>query len=97
MSNSTSSVEEILINTKNTKPLITSDSEVKNTNTRTLVEVRQIAQKLSDKLNNPSRFDYYCKVAWRLPDSKIWSHLETALAGRDPIRYFSFLTNMEMR
>jgi hypothetical protein len=94
VSNSTSSVGEIITNTK---PLITSDSEVKNTNTRTLVEVRQIAQKLCDRLNNQSRFEYYCKVAWNLSDAKIWTSLETALTGQDPAKYFSFLTSMEMK
>lgn len=82
-------IAEVITNTKTLNT--NSVSEVKNTNTKTLTQVTQIANSLSDKLNNPSRFDFYCKVAWRLPESTIWNNLEAALKGRDPQRLFSYL------
>lgn len=91
MSNPASSVADIA---RNTKTLV--NSGINTTTTKTLVEVRSIAQKLSDKLNNPSRFEYYCKVAWKLPEHRIWINLEIALTGNSPARYFSFLCSKEM-
>lgn len=70
------------INTLNTKG---------NTNSYRIVEVQQTAHKLADQLNNPGSFKFYCKMAWRLPEHKIWSNLEQALTGRDPKKYFSWL------
>lgn len=79
-----------------TKPLNTSGSGLKNTNTKTLAEVQAIAHKLVDRLDNPSRFALYCKFAWNLPEARIWSNLETALAGRSPQRLFTWLCQREL-
>ncbi len=89
----TSSVSEILTNTiTNTN----SDSEAKNTNTKTLTTVRLIATQISEKLNNPLRFKYYCKVAWKLPESTIWLNLEAAMSGKEPEKLFSYLCKQDM-
>lgn len=88
--------------TTNTKTLNTSVSDVKNTNTnskpqiKTLPQVTAIAQKLTDRLHNPSRYELYCKYAWRLSESLIWTNLETAEKGRNPQRYFSYLCELHM-
>jgi hypothetical protein len=98
---STSSVSEVFNNTKTLNT--NSVSEVKNTNTKhkpqtkTITQVRVIAQRLCDGLNNQSRFEYYCKLAWHLPDSVIFTNLEVALTGRNPQRYFSFLCDLTMK
>lgn len=60
-------------------------------------KVDRIANTLVDKLSNPERRAYYCKVAWSLPEFKIWSNLEQALKGRSPQRYFTFLCQKDMR
>lgn len=67
-----------------------------STKTRTLKQVRHIANTLSDKLNNRSRYKYYCKVAWRLPENVIWGNLELALGGKDPQRLFTWLCEQSL-
>lgn len=87
---------------KSSKELVI--SEVNNTNTKTqahlaqtLPQVKIIADKLAERLNNPSRLKFYYKVAWHLPESKIFVNLEIALTGHDPVRYFSFLCIQDMK
>lgn len=58
--------------------------------------VDYIADKLSRSLNNPGGRLYYCKIAWKLPESVVWSNLEIALAGRDPRKYFTWLCEREL-
>jgi hypothetical protein len=55
-----------------------------------------IADKLVEALNNPEAREYYCKVAWRLPEATIWNCLETAVRGNHPAKYFSWLTKQQM-
>lgn len=55
-----------------------------------------IAQKLVTELNNPDARIFYCKVAWKLPEAKIWSNLELAKKGRSPQKYFSWLCKRDM-
>lgn len=91
-----SSSLQSIINTKTLKN--TSVSAVKNTNnTKTLMQVQTIANTLCDRLSNETRFEYYCKIAWRLPESKIWGNLEKALTGNNPAKYFSFLCNLDLQ
>jgi hypothetical protein len=71
---------QILLET-NTKVAIASDTVAKQPNTKIVTQVHQIANSLSEKLSNPSRLEYYCKVAWRLPEYMIWNNLEAALRG----------------
>ena len=96
-----SKISEILTNTKtlntNSVSVINTKHYSAKPQTKTVTQVRQIAQRICDKLNNQSRFEYYCKVAWQLPESYIFTSLEQALTGRDPVKYFSFLCRMEMR
>lgn len=68
-----------------------------NTKTLTLSHVHYIANKLCRELSNEDRFDYYCKVAWNLPENIIWSDLESAKKGRDPQRLFSWLCKQKMK
>lgn len=99
MQNTTSSVSEILTyTTLNTNSV----SDKKNTNTKnkpqtkTIVEVRNLAQKLCDRLNNPERFKYYCKLVWQLPERKIMQNLELAENGRSPQRLFTWLCENDL-
>lgn len=78
------------------------DNVAKSTNNNVIVnvtegDVNRIAEKLCDRLNNPSGRLYYCKVAWELPESSIWKNLETALTGKDPKKYFTWLCNRELK
>lgn len=65
--------------------------------TNNVNNVRQIAHKLCDKLNDPSSFEYFCKVAWHLSEGQIWSNLEQASGGHNPKAYFTFLCNLELK
>ena len=91
--NSTSSVEEILTTTKHN--VITLNKY--NKNNVNVNNVRAIATKLVEKLDDPQSFKYFCMVAWNLPESVIWVNLEQALTGREPKKYFSFLCNLELK
>lgn len=80
----------------NVKRLVTSNLNnvnVNNKSGKTLNVVQQIALKLCDRLQAQHNYEYYCKVAWQLPESIIWDSLEQAQRGRDPKRLFYFLTS----
>lgn len=64
---------------------------------RTEAEVNAIAQKLVEKLGNPGARLFYCKIAWKLPESTIWRRLETAESGKNPAKYFSWLCSRELQ
>lgn len=55
-----------------------------------------IADKLCDQLGNQQYRAFYCKVAYTLPESQIWSSLEVALRGKNPARYFTWLVKKQM-
>lgn len=66
------------------------------TNHRLKSEVDVIADQLDKALHggvNSHRF--YCKVAYTLSESVIYKHLELALTGNNPQRYFSWLCKHE--
>jgi hypothetical protein len=50
-----------------------------------------IAFQLCDKFNNHDYFSFYCKVALKLPEYRIWQLVEEAQRGHQPARLFSFL------
>lgn len=56
-------------------------------------KVDVIAEQLVQIFNNPRRYKYYCKVAWKLPESIIWNNVESTKAKgvTDPARLFTFL------
>jgi len=74
-----------------------------NTNTKTLklsvTDVRSRATDISEKLNNPSRFLFYCKVVWHLSEARINQFLEQSLNCKNGSseRYFSWLCSKAMR
>lgn len=100
-------------NTNTNSCSTSSVSEIKNTNTntktlkprarRTLAEVQLIAHRLEDRLGKqmPSRFEFYCKVAWELPDNLIENALEAELRNREKgkphHRLFSYLVAQYMK
>lgn len=51
--------------------------------------IRGIAHKLSESLNDPESFEFFCKVARNLPESVIWSTLEKAQGKSRPAAWFS--------
>ena len=74
-----------------------SNVNVNHSNTNNVNNVRAIASKLTEKLDDPHSFKYFCMVAWNLPESYIWTSMEQALTGREPKKYFSFLCNLELK
>lgn len=50
-----------------------------------------IAYQLCDKFNNHDYFSFYCKVALKLPEYRVWQLVEEAQRGQQPARLFSFL------
>jgi hypothetical protein len=54
--------------------------------------VDRLADTLVTRFNNPDRRVYYCKVAWKLPESTILRFAEQAeRSGKDPQRLFTWL------
>lgn len=59
-------------------------------------QVEAIALKLVGKLGSEDSYKFYCKVAYKLPEHKIWNNLETALNGRSPGALFNWLCRRDM-
>lgn len=59
--------------------------------------VELTAKVLVEKLHNPGAYAFYCKVAYKLPESRIWLHLESAQKGKDPKKLFTWLCNRDMQ
>lgn len=100
MQNSTSSVGEVI---STTRPTMNNDNVSKTNITNNDIDnvakskqVDLIAEKLVLALNNPNGREYYCKVAWRLPEAVIWNNLEQSAKGREPAKLFTWLCQKEM-
>jgi len=39
---------------------------------------------------------FYCKIAWKLSEARIYSNLEAALKGNQPARLFTYLCKKDM-
>lgn len=61
-----------------------------------VTDVRRIADTLVEKLNDPNSYKFFCKVAWQLPENRIYLNLEQALSGKNPKAYFTFLCKLEL-
>lgn len=66
------------------------------TNNVNVLGVKSIALKLTERLNDPDSYRFFCKVAWSLPENVIWNNLEQAQKGRNPKAYFTFLCKLSM-
>lgn len=58
--------------------------------------VDRIADQLVIRFNNPDFREFYCKVAWKLSEARIWANVETAMEaatkkGTQPGRLFTYL------
>ena len=58
--------------------------------------VEMIAEQLVDKFKSPESRAFYCKVAYLLPENRIWLNYESAQKGNSPARLFNFLCRKEM-
>jgi hypothetical protein len=59
-------------------------------------QVHAIAQKLCDLFSDQGSHDYFCKVAWQLPEYIIMNNVEAAQKGRQPVRLFTWLCNQSI-
>jgi len=59
-------------------------------------KAESIAQKLVDRLNSKDSYLFYCKVAYALPEARIWINLEQAMAGKNPGGLFNWLCRRDM-
>lgn len=59
-------------------------------------QVELIAYKLVDYFKSPDSFKFYCKVAYKLPESKIWNNYESAKKGNNPAGLFNWLCRRDM-
>ena len=56
-------------------------------------KVEEIADQLVAKYRNPDSRDFYCKVAWRLSEARIWQHYESTMKVKkgSPAKLFTWL------
>lgn len=76
--------------------LVTNVNVIPVITNRSVEEVRRIADRLVESFNAPSDHAYFCKLAWRLPEAAIWTAVEAAKTGRQPLRLFTWLTSREL-
>lgn len=53
--------------------------------------VEEIADQLVEKFKSTEYRGFFCKVAWKLSEARIWSNYEQAIKGKQPGRLFSYL------
>lgn len=58
--------------------------------------VETIAMKLVDKFKSQDSYKFYCLVAYKLPESKIWLNYEQATSGKNPAGLFNWLCRRDM-
>jgi hypothetical protein len=60
-------------------------------------KVERIADQLVEKFGNDKYRDFYCKVAWRLSEARIWQHFEAAKKANPtaPGKLFSYLVKKD--
>lgn len=55
-------------------------------------KVEAIADKLIHRLAVEVKWrPFFCKVAWKLPEARVWSNYEQALKGNNPAKLFIWL------
>lgn len=59
-------------------------------------EVEAIAQRLVVKTGSEDSWRFYCLIAYKLPEYKIWSNWEAAQSGRSPAALFNWLCRRDM-
>jgi len=60
------------------------------------IEVHRIASYIADKLQDHNSINFFCKVAWQIPEHKLILMLEQAMTGRSPARLFTWLCTQEL-
>ncbi len=59
-------------------------------------QVDMIADKITEKLGaKPESRPFICKVVWTQPEHRIWSNVEQALKGRNPMGLFIYLSKRD--
>lgn len=60
-------------------------------------KVDDIADNIIRKLGVGDTYrSFYCKIAWKLSEARIWANLETALKGKQPAKLFTYLCKKDM-
>lgn len=56
-------------------------------------KVENIADQLVQKFGSDKYRDFYCKIAWKLSEARIWSHYEAAVKANpaQPGKLFTYL------
>lgn len=60
-------------------------------------QVDRIADEIIARLGVAETYRaFYCKIAWKLSEARIYSNLESALKGNQPARLFTYLCKKDM-
>lgn len=82
------------------KTLVNNDNVIDNGNkdkgVKSARDVELIALKLVDNFHSQQSYEFYCKVAYKLPEHIIWSNYEQAQKGRTPGKLFNWLCRRDM-
>lgn len=54
-------------------------------------KVETIADQLVARYGSEQSRPFYCKVAWKLSEAKIWTNVEQAQKGNSPAKLFNYL------
>ena len=94
--NTNTSLKRVILTPINTININTNIKDDKYTKAK---QVELLAGKLVGLFSNPGSFHFYCKVGWKLPESKIWDNYEAATATKtgDPRKLFTWLCNRDMQ
>lgn len=74
----------------------TKGNNVKRSNV-TGTEVQKIARYIAEKLQDYNSVDFFCKMAWQIPEYKLMSILEMSMKGHSPKKLFTYLCKLELK
>lgn len=84
------------INNDNVNNGIYTKSNNDNVNNVDHKKVEHIALSLVEKFMSKDSYKFYCLVAYKLPENKIWLNYEKAMTGKNPAGLFNWLCRKDM-
>lgn len=84
-----------------TETVVTTSNYSDNYNVNDKYELSRKVERVADEIIHKLGADqtyraFYCKIAWKLSEARIWSNMETSLKGNNPARLFSYLCKRDM-
>jgi len=84
-------ISQVLNSNNNVTMLIKTKNNNVTMNNVDHLKVDYIANKLVELFSNPVAKNFYCKVAYKLPEGTIWDLVEQSKTGDYPVKLFTWL------